>query len=731
MGIGSKIKAKVSSLFKKKSEPATTPQYSTPATFQGPVKPGTDEKTFRSTGKSVPVRNLRSGGGGSSSRAGTTGLGTTEAEEAANASLNPEIRNAPVTDVRSGKLQAINPQKAQASNLNYSAPAQGPVPTGADEATFRATGQTVGARIPTSTEQQLNMSLDQGIRDQAPEFVQVRQSVDLYGQLLKKDYVTVGSATYEYAGGSSLRDGSSNLIYSGGFDSPYAYGQTPKTPTQEYFATFKDIGKETFTPKGIAVGVGFVALAAVAPISAAIVGTGLAGYTLYQTVRNPTPTNLAYSTIAVLPYAGSKAAGFAYQGASSFLKLPRASSVILGQTTKVTQTEAGLASEAYAVVLTKQKSLVSSKQYISTVKTSSYTQFYNDNFFVSRTGSIGVTAPVTKAGVQSSGAYRFGSLSQGFGSSVRSSTSDQAVFVATGSSKTKVLGKPGSQYNFGLTQGISTTEQTIFTGTTRQIAKVKNPYTSTKLARGNRGDYAGLIRNKDAFSSEEYYTTIGKSSTSQRAVTRTTTETAIVQAAQGSIIQTRTNFVKVSTVPTAVGIQQSAYYGKGLYERTDFVNYGVVQQTPISRRANQSVSYVALGSTVITQQSLVSTPTARSKNRTGPRYNEFVLITQSQSVISRTALRTGTQNRLQPRNRLLNGPYYNFPTYGQPPLPPLPRFSYDELALNSQPVRGGRKKSAYVPSYSALVFGIYGRRKKGGYETGFNFRPIPVNYRFG
>jgi hypothetical protein len=99
---------------------------------------------------------------------------------------------------------------------------------------------------------------------------------------------------------------------------------------------------------------------------------------------------------------------------------------------------------------------------------------------------------------------------------------------------------------------------------------------------------------------------------------------------------------------------------------------------------------------------------------------------QSLKTELKTNLRRPTPNTITPS---INQDYFNI--YDAPPVTPI-LFKYDRLAglnLSSNIVKGGEKRTGYTPSFSAILYKIYGRANKG-LETGINFRPITKGFRF-
>lgn len=742
MGIVSRARSRISSIFRRgSSSSSTTQQYSTPSSgFQGPVQPGTDEQTFRTTGRSQPPVS-RSGGGGSGggirAAGGTTAPGTTATEEELNMSLRPDLRNKTAQEVNERR---ITPPK---QSVKMSAPIQGPVPPGANEQEFRSTGRTTGARIPTRTEQQLNMSLDPTIRNEPVENVETRQSVDLYGSLLRNDNVTFGSTSYQYAGGFSGIDGSSSLAYYSNRNSPYDYGQTPPTKSQQFFGTFKEVGKYPFESPRNFVSSALIAGSAFIPIAGPIVVGTLTANQFIRTARNPTPQNLAYSTAAILPYAGGKVFRAGFRATETAFAYPRSTSTILGKSTNVVNTELGYTAKTTAMVATTRTGLTGSKTYISRVNTKSRIQF-EENSFTSQSFSTATTYKVSKGRLKVDQNAYTGSYTTSKGSVIQASKVDAEAFVSTGITKTRLINQKQNQFFFSQTKGITQKGTTVFAGESAPLYKQGGYLGDLRLGRGGRGQYSGAIKTAQVAEEGSGIRIIvpsGKGSRpsySQANIASSVSENAAVSAAS-SYVKFTGYTPTYGTGAAAVTRVRSAYYGTGQYERTDFVSFGSPSQAQalvkgpqdlVNRRGFQTLDYSSLSTQTKTGTRTSSVILVRRAGSLGFG-GSAILALSSQAQISRLGLAQRSRGRLTPGRS--GSSFFNFtpPNYtGGPPIAPLLPFSFDELGLPSNPVRGGRTRYAYVPSYSALVFGITGRKRRRGYETGFNFRPIPVGYKF-
>lgn len=83
----------------------------------------------------------------------------------------------------------------------------------------------------------------------------------------------------------------------------------------------------------------------------------------------------------------------------------------------------------------------------------------------------------------------------------------------------------------------------------------------------------------------------------------------------------------------------------------------------------------------------------------------------------------------RPISPSLNNTNFNFAKTNttEPPIPFLLPLRMGGLSGIGN-VKGGKFKTRYVPSFTALVYNIRGKKPKTALKTGINFRPIPVNY---
>jgi hypothetical protein len=125
------------------------------------------------------------------------------------------------------------------------------------------------------------------------------------------------------------------------------------------------------------------------------------------------------------------------------------------------------------------------------------------------------------------------------------------------------------------------------------------------------------------------------------------------------------------------------------------------------------------------------TITTPSKVRSVNALRNSQTVTQALKIDNVNKTKTITKNivtpiRIPPINNNRNDfkdDIFNPPTFAITP------FSFDELNQSSRRLKGGRRRTGYTPSFSALLFNIRGSKPRG-VETGIGLRPITKGFKF-
>lgn len=229
-------------------------------------------------------------------------------------------------------------------------------------------------------------------------------------------------------------------------------------------------------------------------------------------------------------------------------------------------------------------------------------------------------------------------------------------------------------------------------------------------------------------SSSDYFASLYKQVTYQNLAEAGTAQSSTVTA-EKAIVQGIIKSNNAKAIPQIINTQSSISSSQSAYAFGQSLNPGYQETSTRERYSLSQPSYQQL----VGRQDLglVNIPMQALDIGTITRQREIITPVLSQPSDQ-------LQQPIQaPTLRLVNPIAPGNPSRGTPNFnPPQIGFGFDlpkpgiDISEYSNTFRGGRKVSGYVPSFSALVFNIGGKYKKGSLaKTGLDFRPVTNAFR--
>lgn len=207
----------------------------------------------------------------------------------------------------------------------------------------------------------------------------------------------------------------------------------------------------------------------------------------------------------------------------------------------------------------------------------------------------------------------------------------------------------------------------------------------------------------------------------------------------GAIAQLSKNSFRGFSVGKTIAVSQvaivskSAFYGKGMYERTESTS-SLLQIPSTQFRQLSSLQPIYSQKYLYIQQTKSKSGLVNVLGSGSSQSNYFRMgsrVTPTQDFSFNTPqLKLGQRSinitPLHPANRISIRP-----PKPRPDVPVFPDFNLGGSSKSFSKIRiiGVRYKYSYTPSYSAVVFNIRGKRPRG-IETGFNLRPITKGFTY-
>lgn len=610
------------------------------------------------------------------------------------------------------KFLINNPQNSELYNAQQQAQQEGYVNTGGfssvtgQELVVTPTGKSLYVlnkyNLPTKTNYQL-------IAEQPKSFQEANAS----------PYVV----KYPFFQGKQY--GSSNVLTKKIFGEGDYYVRPIQPDTRSFGERFnttliEDIKTPFSSKKNTAITIGsslaLAGLSTVALPASLFIAGGFIGSSTLNYYRQRTPESLADLTITTASTLGGyvlgKGLSYGYKGLNYAFKYPKYSSIVLSETTLNT----GSDFQTYARVQTTKTNLFQmNTKYLSDVYVKGSSNNFDSSFIVKdfKVGQVKMSKGVSM--FTGKNVYTKPSGFAGIGYSMGSTKGEITSQISI--SKFKFLGtKYKSQYSFS--PSVSTRSGDI----TSSIGRTIPMFTTTnglKLSRSGRGVFGGIDIIKTSPELDTGYASY--SGGSRTTITRNNIISSVETGVQG-FKQTNLGIPKLSAV----------YQTKSKYTPTFKSNQITITRTRTRTLTRNYFTPVQMLNTKTKTNSLfkfgnvqIFKPTTYYATRFNLGSSFYIPSAQTQNY------RQGT--RLNFRFNAPNNPAPFVPTI---PTNFTPRFNlnlgYNDFGTGSNIYGGGNKITRYTPSFSALIFRIYGRARKGGKlsKSGLNFRPITSDIKY-